>query len=211
MEFVYRVQNENNLGPYKGTCEQWETKSHVGCKRTPTPFYDKDEKKLLLDMVNHPTLGPKLNALQGKNDKNSDNFWALCGHNSLVFDFPYISRRLIINGINPPAMFDYAHLKPWELGNFLICTKTVWSFGVFNSSTGLDCLSDIFGIESSKDDINGSEVKDVYYKEGNLERIKTYCEKDVKCLAEIYLKMKCMPQKIELYVESIIENVEIQK
>lgn len=182
-----------------------------------TSFYDKDEKKLLLDMVNHPKLGPILNAVQGKYEKNPNNFWALCGHNSKIFDFPFIARRLIINEIKLPAIFDYSHLKPWEVDSFLLCTKTVWGYGVFDSSTSLECLADLFGIESSKDDIDGSEVKDVYYKEGDLERIKIYCEKDVKCLAEICLKMKCMPHKIELVVPDVpketkpSEEVELTK
>ena len=40
MDFIYRVQNEKKLGPYKGSCEKWETKSHIDCYRTPTPCND---------------------------------------------------------------------------------------------------------------------------------------------------------------------------
>ena len=40
MDFIYRVQNEKKLGPYKGSSESWETKSHTDCYRTPTPMKD---------------------------------------------------------------------------------------------------------------------------------------------------------------------------
>jgi hypothetical protein len=161
-------------------------------------FSNEDESVLLNEFINHEKLGTIFNKIVSKYDKNQDEFWALCAHNGRIFDFPFIAKRLIINGFQPPAMFDYAHLKPWEQ-NHLIDTKDVWSFGVFDSSTSLDLLSDIFNTSSSKDDIDGSQVKDIFWKEKDLPRIVKYCEKDVVALATNYLRMKSMPNEIKLF------------
>ena len=37
----------------------------------------------------------------------------LCGHNAKEFDFPYICRRLLINGIKLPKILNIAGKKPW--------------------------------------------------------------------------------------------------
>ena len=161
-------------------------------------FSNEDEKTLLSDFINHEKLGPILNRVAGNYEKNQDDFWALCSHNGLIFDFPYIARRLIINGFNPPAMFDYAHLKPWEQ-NFLIDSRQVWSFNVFDAAVSLDCLAEIFNIPSSKEVMSGADVKDVFYKEKNLKKIADYCELDVLALVRIYLRMKSMKEDVRLF------------
>ena len=40
------------------------------------------------------------------------------------------------------------------------------------------------------DDIDGSMVCDVYYKENDLERIKEYCQKDVVALIQLMRKYR---------------------
>ena len=49
-------------------------------------------------------------------------------------------------------------------------------------------LTSILGIPSPKDDIDGNEVADVYYKEKNLDRIVAYCEKDTVAVAQLLLR-----------------------
>lgn len=120
--------------------------------------------------------------------------YSFCAHNGKMFDFPVISKRLIINGLPLPKMFDFAEIKPWEVS--FIDTKEVWKFGVYDNHTSLDLLAEIFGVESSKDDMEGSEVKNVYYVNKDLPRIVKYCEKDVVALARIYLKMKGLQNEI---------------
>jgi hypothetical protein len=48
----------------------------------------------------------------------------------------------------------------------------------------------VLGIPSPKDDIDGSEVAKVYYSEKNIDRIITYCEKDVVAVAQIILRLR---------------------
>jgi 3'-5' exonuclease len=115
----------------------------------------------------------------------------LCAHNGKEFDFPYIARRMLINGIKLPKVLDIAGKKPWEV-NF-IDTLELWKFGDYKSFTSLELLTKIFGIPTPKDDIDGSMVGDVYWKENNLERIVIYCEKDVLAIAQLYLKYRGEP------------------
>ncbi|HMT27991.1 MAG TPA: 3'-5' exonuclease [Bacteroidia bacterium] len=112
----------------------------------------------------------------------------LCAHNGKEFDFPYISRRMVINNIPLPAILDTAGKKPWEVSH--LDTMEMWKFGDFKSYTPLTLLAYSLGIPSPKDDIDGSMVWSVYWKEKDLTRIMTYCEKDVEALVNVYLRMK---------------------
>ncbi|HYX06555.1 MAG TPA: 3'-5' exonuclease [Bacteroidales bacterium] len=125
----------------------------------------------------------------------------LCAHNGKEFDFPYISRRMLVNGLPLPAVFDTAGKKPWEV-NF-IDTLELWKFGDYKHYTSLNLLTALFGIPTPKDDIDGSMVAEVYYIEKNLRRIVTYCEKDVIAVAQLLLRYKGQ----ELLLSENIETV----
>lgn len=112
----------------------------------------------------------------------------LCAHNGKEFDFPYIARRLLINGIQPPVPFQMFGKKPWEIPH--IDTMELWKFGDWKSYVSLELLAHIFGIPSPKDDIDGSMVADIYYKDGDIDRIIHYCEKDVLTLANVFRRMR---------------------
>ncbi len=112
----------------------------------------------------------------------------LCGHNIKEFDIPYICRRMLINGVALPAILNISGKKPWEI-NF-IDTLELWKFGDFKNYTSLKLLTAVFGIPTPKDDIDGSQVAHVYYVEKNVERIATYCQKDVLATAQVYLRMQ---------------------
>jgi len=107
----------------------------------------------------------------------------LCAHNGKEFDFPYICRRLLINGLPLPKQLDIAGKKPWEIGH--LDTMELWKFGDYKSYTSLSLLTAIFNIPTPKDDIDGSMVGSVYWKDNKLERICTYCQKDVVATAQL--------------------------
>lgn len=115
----------------------------------------------------------------------------LCGHNLKEFDVPYISRRMLVNGLILPPAFDIAGKKPWEVKH--LDTLELWKFGDYKNFTSLALLADLFDIPTPKDDIDGSQVYEVYYKEKNLERIANYCEKDVLCVANLLLRFMGKP------------------
>ena len=152
-------------------------------------FADEDEKKLLESFVKHERLGAIFDTIPPKFEKNFENYWSLSAYNGRVFDFPFIAKRLIINGLKLPKMFDYGHLKPWDLTWFLDI-KEHWTFGIYDGAVSLDCLANVFGVKSSKESLSGDKVKDAYWVDKNLEGIKEYCEEDVRALGEIFLRMK---------------------
>lgn len=115
----------------------------------------------------------------------------LCAHNGKEFDFPYLCRRLLINKLPIPPVLNTAGKKPWEVQH--LDTMELWKFGDFKSYTSLNLLALSLGITTPKDDIDGSMVWEVYWKERNLERIITYCQKDVVTVAQIFLRMQGEP------------------
>ncbi len=112
----------------------------------------------------------------------------LCAHNGKEFDFPYIARRMVINGINLPYKLDLFGKKPWEVPH--LDTMELWKFGDYKHYTSLKLLSHILGIPSPKEDMDGSMVKDVFYKENDIDRIIAYCELDVVTTAQVFLRMR---------------------
>ncbi len=155
-------------------------------------FADDDEKKLLEDF------SELMNSKYSKFDEKTQKFEKyLCGHNIKEFDVPYISRRLLINQLPLPRMFDIAGKKPWEILH-LIDTMELWKFGDYKAATSIKLLAAAFGFPSPKDDIDGSDVHRVYYQENDLPRITKYCEKDVLAVMRLLMKYKLMKEELEV-------------
>ncbi|MEM6764273.1 MAG: ribonuclease H-like domain-containing protein [Bacteroidota bacterium] len=129
--------------------------------------------------------GEMLNKFMSKEGRN------LCAHNGKEFDFPYLGRRYIINGMPVPYALRTQGKKPWEV-NFMD-TMELWKFGDYKSYTSLDLLAAILDVPSPKDEIDGSQVSAVFWEEKDIEKITRYCEKDVKTTAQILLRMSQLP------------------
>lgn len=140
-------------------------------------YYGHDEKTVLLE-------------LKAMLEKDSERV-KLCAHNGKEFDFPYLSRRMLVQGITLPHALNLSGRKPWETPH--LDTMELWKFGDYKHFTSLDLLATIFNIPSSKTDMDGSQVNGVYYKDNNLERIKDYCMSDVVVLTQLYLRLKGLP------------------
>ncbi|HEU4471578.1 MAG TPA: ribonuclease H-like domain-containing protein [Flavisolibacter sp.] len=149
-------------------------------------FYNDDEK-LLLEEFAEAVRKWERNKLG-----QVDMLRSLCAHNGKEFDFPYLCRRMIINGVALPESLKIGGKKPWELKH-LIDTMEMWKFGDMKSYTTLKLLAAVFGVPSPKDDIDGSKVYSVYWEDRNLERIVEYCQKDVVTLSQVYLRFFCEP------------------
>ncbi|MBP7173400.1 MAG: 3'-5' exonuclease [Cloacibacterium sp.] len=138
-------------------------------------FYGDDEKQLLEEfgeIFNRPKLRDVI----------------LCAHNGKEFDFPYIARRMLINGLQPPVPFRMFGKKPWEIPH--LDTMELWKFGDWKSFVSLELLAHLFQIPTPKDDIDGSMVSSIYHIEKDLPRIVRYCEKDVLTLANVFRRMR---------------------
>jgi len=117
----------------------------------------------------------------------------ICAHNGQEFDFPFIARRMLINGLQLPLVLDIAGAKPWEIKDVMIDTLQLWKFGDYKHYTSLELLCAIFNIPTPKDDIDGSQVAGIYYKEFDIQRIARYCEKDTLAIAQLILRFKGEP------------------
>jgi 3'-5' exonuclease len=142
-------------------------------------FYSDDEKTLLLDF----------NLLIEKHFSGRQHL--LCAHNGKEFDYPYIARRMLINEVKLPFMLNIAGKKPWNIQH--LDTMELWKFGDYKHYTSLVLLAACFGIPTPKDDIDGGDIAEVYWKDKDIERIVEYCQKDVLTVAQLFLKYQAKP------------------
>lgn len=138
-------------------------------------LYDEDETKLLQSFIE--VLG-----------RTRQDELMLCAHNGKEFDFPYLSRRMRINRIPLSRALDISGKKPWEIQH--LDTMEMWKFGDFRHYTSLDLLATLFDIESSKTDMDGSEVGKTFYREKDPKKIMDYCLRDVEVTARLFLHLK---------------------
>ena len=137
-------------------------------------FFGHNEKNILLDFKD--LLDQKFNTRKHY----------LCAHNGKEFDYPFLCRRMLVNGISLPSILNISGKKPWQIRH--LDTMEMWKFGDYKHYTSLRLLAALFNIPTPKDDIDGSQVAKVYWKDNDLERIKTYCQKDTLTVAQIFLK-----------------------
>jgi DNA polymerase elongation subunit (family B) len=186
--------------------EHWANKTQYQRKdETPKEFYERagiwaEFGKIVCISVgiftnsggNHP--GLRVKSFAGHDEKELlENFskmlsgqplsLILCAHNGKEFDLPYICRRMLINGITFPPHLQIQGKKPWGIPH--LDTMELWKFGDYKNYTSLNLLTAIFNIPTPKDDIDGSQVGHVYWVENALERICTYCQKDVIATAQL--------------------------
>ncbi len=140
-------------------------------------IYGSDEADLLKKFVE------TLNAFDTRNPN-----WGFAGHNIKEFDIPYLCRRLLVNNMPIPRYMNFQNMKPWE--TMLVDTLQQWKFGDYKNYISLKLLAACLGIPSPKDDIDGSQVGDVFWKENDIQRIANYCQKDVVTVANILLRFR---------------------
>ena len=90
-------------------------------------FYGDNEKQIIADF--NELLNTQFNKKQHQ----------LCAHNGKEFDFPFISRRALINGLKLPQLLDIAGKKPWEVNH--LDTMELWRFGDYKNYTSIKLLA----------------------------------------------------------------------
>lgn len=126
------------------------------------------------------------------NNVQESQYYAFVGHSINNFDIPFMATRLMMHGHKViPSLTTYG-VKPWD--NRHKDTNTMWRQGNFMTLrvSSLRTCCACMGIESPKDDIEGSQVSEVYWSEGDagLKRIMTYCEKDTIAAVRLFLKLE---------------------
>jgi 3'-5' exonuclease len=163
-------------------------------KLTLKSFYGNNEREVLKQFAD------MLAAWSG----NAEKF--LCAHNGKEFDYPYICRRMIINGVEIPEILKIAGRKPWEVRH--LDTLEMWKFGDYKSYTSLRLLAKALGLPSPKEDMDGSQVNGVYWIEKDLDRIVEYCQRDVVTLVQVLLRFHC--ESLITQENIINKNVQLQ-
>lgn len=210
IETVPEAENFSKLDEIKQTL--WEEKSRYQRKDdfTAEEFYERagiwaEFGKIICISVGYFTLqgdnrqfrvtsfqGDEVSILKAFKDLLIAHFsqpkHLLCAHNGKEFDFPYIARRMIINNIALPYKLNLFGKKPWEIPH--LDTMELWKFGDFKHYTSLKLLTNILGIPSPKQDIDGSEVYRVYYEDNDIDRIITYCEQDTISVVQVLLRLR---------------------
>ena len=187
LKTTYQRKNQETAEEFYGRAGIWAEFGKIICisvgifvddkKLRIKSFYNHNEEHLLLEF----------NQLLSNQPPNL----ILCAHNGKEFDFPYLCRRMLINGLDIPAQLNIIGKKPWEIHH--LDTMELWKFGDYKNYTSLNLLAAIFNIPTPKDDIDGSMVGNVYWLEKDLERIKTYCQKDVITTARLVQRFKGLP------------------
>ncbi len=156
-------------------------------------FYwnDDDELALKVRSFENPDEAALLREFKTLVEKFPARDLILCAHNGKEFDFPYLCRRMLINGIELPPAMQLAGKKPWEILHQ--DTLELWKFGDYKNYTGLDLLAAVFGIASSKNEMSGDQVTPVFYEDNDIAKISRYCREDVVVLAQLYLCLHCQP------------------
>jgi len=135
-------------------------------------FYGDDEK----DIVD------SFNNLLKKIETKSFN---LSGFRINHFDIPWVLHKLHKYGIEPANMIYMYDKKPWDMRITDMSDdwkqKFAWAFS-------FDEMCYELGVKSPKDNMNGSEVHKAYWN-GEVEKIKEYCEKDVSSSIDCGLKI----------------------
>lgn len=167
-------------------------------------YYGEDEKAIL------ESLSITLNNMQAHNSQ-----YRLIGHASKYFDYPFTSKRYIINNLQIPSCLDTTALKPWEGMN--LCTNDLWKCGGTGAGSSLQALCNVLNVPISKVDLVGDEVGSAYFR-GEHERIGRYCSYDSVATFNVFRKFKQegifefdQVQYITAYSEKVEIKEEVQE
>lgn len=112
----------------------------------------------------------------------------LIAHNGKSFDFPFLTRRMLIWRMIIPAPLNAYGKKPWDMTR-LVDTVEMWASTEYKPFIALDVLCELFGIESPKEgEVTGATVGDFYWNDPvrSLEPIGKYCGRDTVALAKLH-------------------------
>jgi hypothetical protein len=153
---------------------------HLSC------LHDHDEGCLLNDFIHrvekHPA-GQKL---------------VLCAHNGKEFDFPYLCRRMLINGLALPNVLNISGKKPWEIPHK--DTLEMWKFGDRKIYTSLGLMSAVLGIPTAS--MSTFEKRALKFPASIQELAATSMEK-VLAMARVYARLAAQAPIVD---EAVIRN-----
>ncbi|MDP3973519.1 MAG: ribonuclease H-like domain-containing protein [Candidatus Daviesbacteria bacterium] len=133
-----------------------------------------------------------IETLTGNETEILQKFWKVAkdidlfiGFNIMEFDLRFIYQRSIVLKVKPTKVLNFARYRNDPIYDIM----HEWKRWNMTTSISLDTLAKILGLPTSKD--GGIEGKDVAqaYKDGRIEEICEYCERDVELTRKIYKRM----------------------
>jgi len=121
--------------------------------------------------------------------------FSLCSFFCKNFSLPFISKRMLVNGIKMPKIIDVEGLKAWERGHVLDLHEE-WAMGVYGSYTSLNTLWAMFNIDYET--LKPETIHSIYYGDGGNETLKDGSEDKTVGIASLYLAMSLSKVKISI-------------
>lgn len=145
---------------------------------------DEDPVSVRIDTIadEREMLASFFSALRKSHQDHSTRQPLFIGHNHVGFDLPFIFRRAVILGVEPP-MFLPQLPKAWDDSVF----DTMVQWAGHGNRISMDNLCAALGIPG-KDGMDGSMVCDAFIQ-GRIEDIATYCRQDVERTRAIYRRL----------------------
>jgi len=112
---------------------------------------------------------------------------ALVAHNGRDFDFPFLCRRLLLNGLPIPFALETKGRRPYELS--LEDTMDMWKFGERRSFVSLRALALLFSLEEGFNLPNFQEMQQQYFKHNDPAALNHTAREDVYLTSQIYLRL----------------------
>jgi len=121
---------------------------------------------------------------------NNVNKYRLCGHNIKNFDIPFLSRRMLANGLRIPSLLNVHAFKPWEMP--ILDTMQIWRFGDYKQYASLSLMAHTLGVDIPKQAGVNKQIHQLYWQNENQQAINQIAINDVIATAQIVLKLKGM-------------------
>lgn len=111
----------------------------------------------------------------------------LCGYYIKGFDIPWLARKMMEYGLKIPQVLCTFNVKPWEMNVYDLAE--IWKNKGTLENISFDEMLYKLDVTSPKSDISGGDVGKVYWVDGDLERVKVYCENDVIACVDAMKKL----------------------
>ncbi len=119
------------------------------------------------------------------NNKFSANKYQLTGYNIKEFDVPFLSRRLIVNGVSLPELLKVKNDKPWDYPHLEL--MNLWKFGDHKSFVPLGLLCSQFDIDYKR--VNTvEELRDAYFLK-KVSVIEEYLQNDINGMIRLFKRI----------------------
>ena len=148
-------------------------------------YYNKDDLKILTKINdNESELVKEVNNIFKKIGEKTIN--GLCGYFIKGFDIPWLNRKFLKYDLEIPKISKTFNIKPWESN--IVDLYEMWKNYSSLENVSFDEMLYDLNIQNDNN-INGSNIHDLYWGGHDLDKIKISCETNVKNYIEVTKKI----------------------